>query len=69
MSNEVKNIHALIQRLESLIQTAEAYQQHLLDLRSKQQGVFGSPKAENLSHDLHFRLESAKDADVTLWNI
>ena len=69
MSNEVANMIILAQRLDSLIKTAEAYKKHLLDLREKQQGVFGSPRAEDLSHHLHFRLESAKEADVNLWNI
>jgi len=67
--SEVKNMNALAQRLESLIEIAEAYQQHLLDLRAKQQGAFGSPKAERLSHDLHFHLEQTKIADETLWRI
>jgi hypothetical protein len=68
MSNEAKNMIILAQRLDALIKSAEAYKKHLLDLREKQQGVFGSPAAEQHSFDLHFRLESAKEADVTLWN-
>ena len=66
--NEAQNMIDLSKRLDALIKTAEAYKKHLANLEAKNEGVFGSPRAEDLSHDLHFRLESAKEADVTLWN-
>lgn len=66
--NEAQAMIDLSKRLDALIKTAEAYKKHLADLEAKGHGAFSSPRAEHLSYDFHFRLESAKEADVTLWN-